>query len=86
MVTYGRRVIDRESATPVYVQVADLIAARIADGVYAPDRPIPSEPQVVQELGVARQTVRKAVEVLRDRGLVVTVRGKGTYVVPPVTQ
>lgn len=38
---------------------------------------------MMQELGVARQTVRKAVEVLRGRGLVVTVRGKGTYVTSP---
>jgi DNA-binding GntR family transcriptional regulator len=75
-------VINRESATPIYVQVADVIAARITDGTYLPDRPIPSESHIQQEFGIARDTVRAAVGVLRERGLVVTVRGKGTYVVP----
>jgi GntR family transcriptional regulator len=75
-------VIDRESATPIYVQVADVIAARIASGEYAPDRPIPSEPRLVQEFGVARDTARAAVALLRERGLVLVVRGKGTYVPP----
>lgn len=72
--------INRDSATPVYVQVANLIAERIAAGTYLPDRPIPSETHLQQELGVARDTVRAGVALLRDRGLVVTVRGKGTYV------
>lgn len=76
--------IDRESATPIYVQVADVIAARIASGQYAPDRPIPSELHLQQEFGIARDTVRAAVGLLRLRGLVTTVRGKGTYVTPPV--
>lgn len=57
-----------------------MIAARIADGTYAPDRPIPGELRLQQELGVARDTVRAAVAILRERGLVVTVVGKGTYV------
>jgi GntR family transcriptional regulator len=75
-------VINREGATPIYVQVADVIAARIASGEYAPDRPIPSEIHLQQEFGIARDTVRAAVGLLRERGLVVTVRGKGTYVGP----
>ena len=35
---------------------------------------------LVQEFGVARGTVRRAIEVLRDAGLVVTVQGRGTFV------
>jgi DNA-binding GntR family transcriptional regulator len=72
--------IDREGPTPVYVQVADVIAARIAEGTYVANRPIPSEIRLQQEFGVARDTVRAAVGLLRTRGLVFTVRGKGTYV------
>jgi GntR family transcriptional regulator len=34
----------------------------------------------VQEYGIARGTARRAVEVLRDEGLVITVQGRGTYV------
>ncbi|MFF5075785.1 GntR family transcriptional regulator [Actinoplanes sp. NPDC000266] len=58
----------------------DVIEARIRSGELLPDRPIPSENQMVQEFGVARGTARKALELLRERGLVVTVVGRGTFV------
>lgn len=74
-------VIDREGPTPLYVQVADAIQARIEAGELLPDRPIPSENQLVQEYGIARGTARKTIELLRERGLVVTIVGRGTYVV-----
>jgi GntR family transcriptional regulator len=76
-------VIDHDGPTPLYVQVADAIGARINRGELPPNRPIPSENQLVQEYGVARGTARKAIELLRDRGLVTTVVGRGTFVVPP---
>ncbi|MFU8851930.1 GntR family transcriptional regulator [Micromonospora sp. SL1-18] len=72
--------VDPLSPTPLYVQVADLVAKRIADGELAPLRPIPSESQLQQEYGVARGTVRQAVRLLRERGLVMTVPQRGTYV------
>jgi DNA-binding GntR family transcriptional regulator len=75
-------VVDPDAPTPLYVQVADAIEARIEAGVLLPDRLIPSEKQLVQEFGVARGTVRKTIWLLRERGLAVTVVGRGTYVVP----
>jgi GntR family transcriptional regulator len=75
-------VIDHDGPTPLYVQVADAIGARITRGELQPNRPIPSENQIVQEYGVARGTARKAIELLRDRGLVTTVVGRGTFVRP----
>ncbi|SFO14271.1 regulatory protein, gntR family [Actinomadura madurae] len=74
--------IDHEGPRPVYVQVADIIAARIDAGDLQPDRPIPSEARMAEEFGVARLTARRAVRELRDRGLVVTVPGRGTFVRP----
>lgn len=73
--------IDHEGMTPLYVQVADLVEARIKSGELVPNRPIPSENALTQEYGVARGTARKAVDLLRQRGLVVTVSGRGTFVV-----
>jgi len=72
--------VDPLSAVPVYVQVADAVAARIANGDLEPDRPIPSEEHLRQDFEVSRGTVRHAVALLRERGLVVTVPGRGTYV------
>ncbi|MFB7362379.1 GntR family transcriptional regulator [Streptomyces hydrogenans] len=74
--------LDPQSATPLYVQLAEIISKQIASGALAPDRPIPSENRMAEEYGVARLTARRATQELRERGLVITVRGKGSYVTP----
>ncbi|MFJ6810051.1 GntR family transcriptional regulator [Streptomyces anulatus] len=78
--------LDPMSAKPLYMQLADMVAAKISSGELAPDRPIPSENHLADEYGVARLTARRAAQELRERGLIVTVRGKGSFVVkkPPV--
>ncbi|WP_078503463.1 GntR family transcriptional regulator [Streptomyces sp. PKU-MA01144] len=78
--------LDPMSARPLYAQLADIIARKIKSGELAPDRPIPSENHLADEYGVARLTARRAAQELRERGLIVTVRGKGSFVVeqPPV--
>ncbi|MEV8552548.1 GntR family transcriptional regulator [Streptomyces glaucescens] len=79
--------LDLDGPEPLYEQIAQILAARIADGTYPPRRRIPSEAQIVAEYGVSRPTARAAVQLLVERGLVHTVRGKGSYVVdsPPQT-
>jgi len=77
-----RQTVDPDSATPIYVQVAGILRSRIEAGQLLPDRPVPSETQLQQEFGVARGTARKAIALLRDQGLVVTVKGRGSYVNP----
>jgi DNA-binding GntR family transcriptional regulator len=74
--------VDPMSPTPLYVQVADLLAAEIKAGNIAPGAAIPSESRLQQEYGVARGTARRAVALLVERGLVVTVPQRGTYVKP----
>jgi GntR family transcriptional regulator len=39
----AREAVDPQSATPVHVQVADILRARIESGQLLPDRPVPSE-------------------------------------------
>ncbi len=72
--------IKHDSAVPVYRQLAAILREEIASGTLAPDSPLPSESRLMQEHGISRDTVRKAIEILREEGLVVTVKGKGTYV------
>lgn len=74
--------IDPDGPRPVYKQVADLLEAQIRSGQIQPDRPIPSELTLQQTFGIARGTARRAVEELRERGLVYTVPQRGTYVRP----
>ncbi|KUN34846.1 GntR family transcriptional regulator [Streptomyces longwoodensis] len=78
--------LDLDGPDPLYQQIADVIAARITDGTYPPRRRIPSESQIVEEFGVSRPTARAAVQLLVERGLVHTVRGKGSYVVDSPSQ
>jgi GntR family transcriptional regulator len=72
--------IDREGPVPPYRQIADSLRSRIADGTIPVGRRIPSLVELEQEFGVARDTLRKAVQVLKDEGLVETVTGMGIFV------
>jgi DNA-binding FadR family transcriptional regulator len=67
---------------PSFQLVADVLRRRIALGVYTPDHPLPSERQLAEVFGVGRSTVRAAVRLLAQEGLVVTTRGRwgGTVV------
>lgn len=67
----------------VYVQIADVITARIEEGTYPPEGRLPAELELTAEFGAARVTIRQAIGELRRRGLVETTHGKGTFVVPP---
>jgi GntR family transcriptional regulator len=68
--------------TPLYTQLADILRAMIKSGELQPRAPLPSESYLQQEQGVSRGTVRTAVAILRDEGLVVTIGGRGTFVSP----
>lgn len=74
--------IEPDGPVPKYVQLADILARRIANGDLQPNKPLPSEKYLMAEYDVARGTARRAVEVLRDRGLVFTVPQRGTFVKP----
>ena len=68
--------------TPLYVQLATILRDMIKSGELRPRDPLPSESYLQQEQGVSRGTVRMAVAILRDEGLVVTIGGRGTFVSP----
>jgi len=67
----------------VYVAIADVLAARIEDGTYPPEGRLPAELDLAAEFGASRESVRRAVDELRKRGLIETVKGKGSFILPP---
>ncbi|MEV7582206.1 GntR family transcriptional regulator [Streptomyces erythrochromogenes] len=79
------REIDPRAPEPPYRQIAADLAAEIASGVLAPGRPLPSEKELTERYGVARNTARSALAVLRERGLIFTVTGRGSYVTEPAS-
>ena len=73
--------VDHGAPQPAYKQLAAILRAKIAKGEW-PNGPLPSVKQLQQEHDVGRDTVLRAVEILRDEGLVFTVPRRGTYVSP----
>jgi GntR family transcriptional regulator len=73
--------VDHGAPEPAYQQLADVLRARIAKGEWR-SGPLPSVKQLQQEYGVGRDTVLRAVEILRTEGVVFTVPRRGTYVTP----
>jgi DNA-binding GntR family transcriptional regulator len=66
----------------LYIQLAAILRARIQTGQLKHLDPLPSEDRLKDEFEISRDTVRRAVEVLRQEGLVFTVPHRGTYVGP----
>lgn len=66
-----------------YLAVAEDIAGRIASGELGPGTRLRSERDLAEHYGRSYGTVRKAMAVLRDRGLIETVHGRGTFVRNP---
>lgn len=83
LVTYRVSVIIKDGAVPKYIQLAAILRERIESGQILPGAQIPSETELEAESGLARGTVRKAIVHLAEQGVIVTVRGKGSYVVEP---
>jgi DNA-binding GntR family transcriptional regulator len=71
--------IDPDVPVAPWRQLAAILRDRITNGELTGR--MPSERTLTQEYGLAHGTVRKAIALLRDEGLVETVAGLGTYVI-----
>jgi GntR family transcriptional regulator len=72
-----------DTRLPAYARLRDTLTARIAQGDWTPDQPIPSEARLAREFGVSVGTVRKAVDGLVGEGLLERRQGSGTFVRAP---
>jgi len=72
--------LNTQSPVPLYRQLADLLAARIREGVYQPGGRIPSEHQLAADFSIGRPTARQAVDLLVRKGQLNRRRGSGTFV------
>lgn len=73
--------VDHGAPEPAYQQLSAILRGRIAKGEWR-NGPLPSVKQLQQEYDVGRDTVLRAVEILRAEGIVFTVPRRGTYVSP----
>jgi GntR family transcriptional regulator len=75
--------LDRDAMTPLYVQLANVLRDRIRRGEIPVGRRLPSQAELEVETGgaVSRRTIKTALEVLANEGLVQGVQGKGVFVI-----
>ena len=78
--------VDRASPVPLWFQVAQHLEAAIASGAVPPGTLVGNEVQLADQLGLSRPTMRRAMQHLVDKGMVVRRRGVGTRVVRPTVR
>lgn len=82
----GTPEFDPQGPDLVYAALADHVVARVAAEDLVPGARLPAERDLAEGYGVAYMTVRRAMQVLRERGVVVTVHGKGTFIAQDARQ
>jgi DNA-binding GntR family transcriptional regulator len=75
--------IVHDGPTPIYVQIVKYVTDHIEDGSWQPGHRLPAERAMADDWGVAYLTIRRAMKELREKGLIVSVQGRGTYVKDP---
>ncbi|MBX9973642.1 GntR family transcriptional regulator [Cytobacillus firmus] len=78
--------LDRNNSAPLYEQLKNVIKKKIHSGELKPDEQIPSERELVEKYQVSRITVRQAINLAEQEGLVRRVHGVGTFVAAPKIQ
>jgi DNA-binding GntR family transcriptional regulator len=73
--------VDHGLPEPAYRQLATILRTQITGGQWR-SGPLPSVKQLQEEHDVGRDTVLRAIDILREEGLVFTVPRRGTYVSP----
>jgi len=74
--------ISNLQTAPLYVQLADLLRQEVERGVLRRGEPIPTEAELCRLYEISRATVRQALGLLVDEGLIVRRRGRASFVAP----
>ena len=78
--------VDRASPVPLWFQVAQHLEGAIVSGAIPPGTLFGNEIQLADQLGLSRPTMRRAMQHLVDKGMIVRRRGVGTRVVQPTVR
>jgi DNA-binding GntR family transcriptional regulator len=74
--------VDHNSYEPSYAQLVRILQEQIAVGKLRPGDRLPSESQLCEHHGVSRMTIRRAINILVEQGVVITKQGQGTFIKP----
>ncbi|KAJ56286.1 GntR family transcriptional regulator [Actibacterium mucosum KCTC 23349] len=73
----------RQSRAPLYLQITEILRQNLERGTWLPGELLPTVTELSQKYSVAKITIRQAVKILEDEGLLESRRGRGTTVLPP---
>jgi GntR family transcriptional regulator len=68
---------------PIYIRIAEEMAREILSRPLKPHTRLPSEPELTQRYGTARETVRRALARLQEQGLIYSRQAVGSFVAEP---
>jgi GntR family transcriptional regulator len=74
------RTIHQPELKPLYLQIQEMLIERVVKGEWGPGEMLPSEMRLAAEYNVHQGTVRKALDAMAMRNLIVRHQGKGTFV------
>jgi DNA-binding transcriptional regulator YhcF (GntR family) len=72
--------IDENSRKPKYIQIVESVTNNITLGNFSMDDKMPSINMLSEEFYLSRDTVEKAYKILKERKIIIAVRGKGFYI------
>lgn len=73
--------LSKESRQLRYVSVYDTLFKMINEGTFPEGSRLPSEPDLAKLIGVSRTTLRQALALLQDDGIVKNIQGKGNFII-----
>jgi GntR family transcriptional regulator len=68
---------------PLYIRAEEALSALLEGGTYQPGDQLPPEPELAQQLGISRSTLREVMRTFEERGLITRRQGVGTFVNRP---
>lgn len=81
--SYSASPIERDSLIPYYIQVKEALREGIERGDWKPGGQLPGEAELCRMFDVSRTVIRQALQEMKYEGLIVRVKGKGTFIAEP---
>lgn len=77
-----KMIISNSSSVPIYEQIKSSIIEQIMSGVLKENEMLPSIRSLASDIRISVMTIKKTYDELEQDGYIVTVQGKGSFVVP----
>ncbi len=77
----NRQVVNGNKKIPRCVAIYDKLYEMIKEGEFSQEERLPSEPELAKIMGVSRMTLRQALSLLQEDGIVRNIHGKGNFII-----